>query len=311
VPTMAILISKMSGTVMEAFNDATNRFAEFTVLPESGKYRDFVLRHRSLHNLLLRRTEAKRIERGFPVGVYDEDAHNDSDDSDRVHPPPRSLEQLARHKASSRRQLARDLAFGIRRVAKDVRSYGIKRYSYEEWVEFTQLIQFTDPKLSRSPILELDENEYGLIEWDWIGEDSPMLAEQTEPEWVLDRLCESLLRFMASGGHIDMADGADGADDEGGEEAVLKKQRDIGLEEEEREASSSPSPKLNSHTMGGSVDNDHDAPAETSSVVGSGTGMKISFAPSTNMSFSSSSGTYRPPPSDCNSTRKKSGSSVS
>lgn len=40
------------------------------------------------------------------------------------------------------------------------------------------------------------EQEQGLIEWDWIGENSPMLAEESEAEWVLDRLCESLDRYM-------------------------------------------------------------------------------------------------------------------
>jgi len=33
------------------------------------------------------------------------------------------------------------------------------------------------------------------VEWDWIGEDSPMLADVGESEWVLDRLCESLNRY--------------------------------------------------------------------------------------------------------------------
>lgn len=36
----------------------------------------------------------------------------------------------------------------------------------------------------------------GLIEWDWIGKNSPMMADQHECEWVLDRLCESLDRYM-------------------------------------------------------------------------------------------------------------------
>ncbi|KAL1963072.1 hypothetical protein VTN77DRAFT_8718 [Rasamsonia byssochlamydoides] len=314
VPTMTILISKMSDTVMEAFNNATKWVAEFTVLPESGRYREFVLQHPFLHKLLLRRTQAKRIARGFRVGVYDDNhrADNASDDSD--HPPPRSLEQLARQRVPSRRQLARDLAFAIRRVAKDVRTAGIKRYSYEEWVEFTRLIQFTDPR-SQSQSVELDENEYGLIQWDWIGEDSPMLAEQTEPEWVLNRLCESLLRYMASGDHINRNDGVD--DDES-EEPVLRKQRDIGLEEEEKDENnnsspSSSSPDLKRQTTAGSgwikvCDNDNDTPTETSSALG---GTKISFAPSTNLSSSSFSATYRAPSNGSFGTRKKTGSPVS
>ena len=44
--------------------------------------------------------------------------------------------------------------------------------------------------------LEREEEEEGIVDWDWIGEDSPMLAEETESEWVLDRLCESLGRYM-------------------------------------------------------------------------------------------------------------------
>jgi len=43
------------------------------------------------------------------------------------------------------------------------------------------------------------EEEEGLVEWDWIGKDSPMMARQSEPEFVLDRLCESLARYMRRG----------------------------------------------------------------------------------------------------------------
>ncbi|KKA24341.1 hypothetical protein T310_1626 [Rasamsonia emersonii CBS 393.64] len=303
VPTMTILISKMSDTVMESFNNATKWVAEFTVLPESGRYREFVHKHPILYNLLLRRTQAKRIARGFRVGVYDDDhrADNANDDSDRDH-PPRTLEELASQRVPSRRQLARELAFAIRRVAKDIRKGGIKRYCYEEWVEFTRLIRFTDPSRSQSQSIELDENEYGLIQWDWIGEDSPMLAEETEPEWVLNRLCESLLRYMASGDNINPAGQNDGVDDdEESEEPVLRKQRDIGLEEEEKDNSSSSFPDLKPQSAAGSgcgkVDDD-DTPAETKDTVGE---TKISLAPST---LSSTSSTYRPVSNDGNAMRK-------
>jgi hypothetical protein len=35
-----------------------------------------------------------------------------------------------------------------------------------------------------------------MVEWDWIGEDSPMMSGQSEPEFVLQRLCESLTRYV-------------------------------------------------------------------------------------------------------------------
>ena len=54
-----------------------------------------------------------------------------------------------------------------------------------------------------------------------------MLAKQTEPEWVLDRLCESLIRSVSTqeesravGGGTDLT-----------EEPTLRKERDIGLDE--------------------------------------------------------------------------------
>ncbi len=49
------------------------------------------------------------------------------------------------------------------------------------------------------------EDEQGLVEWDWIGENSPMLADEGESEWLLDRLCESLDRYMTR--HYKMRNG--------------------------------------------------------------------------------------------------------
>jgi potassium channel subfamily K, other eukaryote len=206
IPTMTILISKMSDTIMSGVDNATNWVAEFTVLPTSGRYRRFVSRVPLFRDYLEQRAERKRIERGFRVGVDNDEGlengdkstkNSNSNDYERAHPPPRTAEELEKHRRSPHR-LARDLIFAIRRVTQDVVYGEIKRYSYEEWVEFTQLIRFTNPNSSRESDIELDENEWGLIEWDWMGENSPMMAEQTEPEWLLNRLTESLLRYMAS-----------------------------------------------------------------------------------------------------------------
>jgi potassium channel subfamily K len=103
------------------------------------------------------------------------------------------LEKLAEEAPEqTEHELARKLAVTIKRVANDLRSPHSKKYNYEEWVEFTRLIRF-----SRSTPEEVanEEEEEGLVEWDWIGEDSPMLADISESEWVLDRLCESLNRY--------------------------------------------------------------------------------------------------------------------
>lgn len=67
-------------------------------------------------------------------------------------------------------------------------------------MRFTKLIRFS--RRDRVQDLETIEEEFaaqeeeeGLVEWDWLGADSPMLADITEAEWVLNRLCESLSRY--------------------------------------------------------------------------------------------------------------------
>ena len=40
-----------------------------------------------------------------------------------------------------------------------------------------------------------DDGEEGLVNWDWIGEDSPMVSGLSEAAWLLERLCESLVRL--------------------------------------------------------------------------------------------------------------------
>lgn len=41
--------------------------------------------------------------------------------------------------------------------------------------------------------LEMEEED--VIEWDWLGEDSPLMASASEPEFILEKLCESLVRY--------------------------------------------------------------------------------------------------------------------
>jgi len=89
--------------------------------------------------------------------------------------------------------LTRKLAFAIRKTADDLTHHHTRKYTYEEWVEFTRLIRFTKMDLKT---LERDEEQEGVVEWDWLDVNSPMLSEQSETEWVLDRLCESLLRLL-------------------------------------------------------------------------------------------------------------------
>ncbi|KAJ5817600.1 hypothetical protein N7447_007608 [Penicillium robsamsonii] len=240
IPTMTMLISEMSDTVVAGFKRGTDVVADYVVLPQSKVYKIFLGRIPGIAQCMKSREEKKRRKRGFPL-----EGANESDNGERVDPentgesnmpsdilaeshPHPPLEELARDPTPL--ELAKQLAFAIRRVTKQAREGKRKRYSYEEWVEFTRLIQFTDPQarpLSQRDHQVREEDEYGLLNWDWIGENSPMLAKQTEPQWVLDRLCESLIRYVSTQEESRAMRG----DANLTEEATLRKERDIGLDE--------------------------------------------------------------------------------
>ena len=192
---MTILISDMGDTVIASFKRGTFKLADWTVLPKAGVWRDFVEAHPVLLHWILKRQEkqeekktGKRVAEGFRAGPAEEDPEA----------PGPTLEDVALLDKLDDRALARKLALAIRKTAHDLKNHDPpKRYSYEEWAEYTRLIRFTS--IDKED-LEEEEMEVGLVEWDWIGEDSPMLAEKSESEWVLERLCESLNRFMMKQG---------------------------------------------------------------------------------------------------------------
>ncbi|KAF2768260.1 hypothetical protein EJ03DRAFT_383454 [Teratosphaeria nubilosa] len=185
VPTMTILISDLGDTVIKKFKTGTFRLADFTVLPKHGVWRDFVEEQHWLVTWLQQRKERKeakkRLEEGFRTGP----------DPNLV--PTPTIDELARDEPSHV-ELARRLPAAIKKVAADVKNSSNKHYSYEEWVEFTRLIRFSARKPEDRETA--DEEEEGLIEWDWIGEDSPMMSKGSEAEFVLERLCESMNRWV-------------------------------------------------------------------------------------------------------------------
>lgn len=188
IPTMTILISDMGDTVVMSFKRGTFTLADWTVLPKAGIWRSFVEKHPRLLKWLQKKQEeaieGKRIKQGFQTGVADEE--------ERATVAP-TLEDIAQLDACSEQELARRLAIAIRRTANDMKADPPRKYSYEEWAEYTRLIRFSSMEKAQ---VEQSEEEEGIVEWDWIGEESPMMAEKTESEWVLDRLCESLNRYM-------------------------------------------------------------------------------------------------------------------
>jgi potassium channel subfamily K, other eukaryote len=194
---MTVLIQEMSKTVVAAVNRGTFTLADWTVMPKRGVVKEFLDRHPSLRNWLAQiseeRLRKKRLEGGFEVC----DPDNTIEIMAATSTPDLDAKEQRRPeqgKPPSEHELARDLALAIQSVAHDLHAKPPRRYSYDQWLHFTQLIQFT--RKTPDEILFISENDEGhLVEWDWIGENSPMLADVTEAQWVLERLCESLNRY--------------------------------------------------------------------------------------------------------------------
>ncbi|KAF1952316.1 voltage-gated potassium channel, partial [Byssothecium circinans] len=184
VPTMTILIGDMSDTVIVKFRKYSDKLADFTVLPKQGIWKDFLEKNPWLVTWLAGRQAKsamkKRLRDGFEV--------TDPDSASVVKADTDTLGRFPTHTSLSRR-----LALSIKRVAADLHASTPKRYEYEEWVEFTRLIRYAHTK-DAGEILE-EEEEEGMVKWDWIGANSPLMSEKGEPEWLLNRLCESLVRL--------------------------------------------------------------------------------------------------------------------
>ncbi|KAK8160182.1 hypothetical protein BC567DRAFT_27193 [Phyllosticta citribraziliensis] len=222
VPTMTTLISDMSDTVISGFKRNSDRLAEFTVLPKYGIWREFLERHPWLLAWLQRRAANKRVRRGvMPVGP-DESTMGDDNTNSNINAAesdagsatfaassstssssPSAAPSLSELAASSpatqsNASLSRRLAHAIRRVANDLKAERETKYSYEDWVEFTRLIRFGAGETADAPDDEVVDAEASLVDWDWIGDDSPMVSGKMEAEFVLDKLCASLDRFLKS-----------------------------------------------------------------------------------------------------------------
>ena len=214
VPTMTILVGDMGDTVISSFKSGTSTLADFTILPKYGIWRKLLDKSPWLLGKLQQRAEKKaakrRLEAGFEAGPENKNSNCDEDDHEQQ-PPTLDTLALERITPSSDEHLARKLAHTIRRTAQHLKDDEPRRYSYEEWVEITELIRFSAGRRRRrkqrdgtsaanadsQELIAVEEEQEELIEWDWIGENSPMMAfGKSEPEFVLDRLCESMVRYI-------------------------------------------------------------------------------------------------------------------
>jgi potassium channel subfamily K len=201
VPTMTILASHLTDTVISAFNSWSHTVADHTLLPKSGRWRQ-LLSSAAEWRASLPWTKGKQQDLEVDNnGTYPLNRSQTIENevyAAGLETPDINAIQKQRDVDLERRQpnaaaLARQLALAIRRAAKDMLMDTPRQYTYEEWVEFTRLIRFS---AVTGPSMALQAEEEGMVEWDWLSKNSPMMAEHSEAEFVLERLCESLVRYL-------------------------------------------------------------------------------------------------------------------
>ncbi|KAF2713247.1 voltage-gated potassium channel [Pleomassaria siparia CBS 279.74] len=227
VPTMTILVSDMGDTVIHKFKTWSSELADFTVLPKEGIWRSFLEKHPWLLNWLQKRVAnrqaKKRLKDGFGTmnpdsAIVNIDADLDNTENRLPRTASRStaedpeaapfsnpLTSTTIHTDTTTQPihltpltLQTHLALSIRVVAMDMQLPAPKRYCYEEWVEFTRLLRYASFHGNEKEVSK-EEEEDGLVDWDWIGEDSPLISGGGESEWLLGRLTEALVRVERRG----------------------------------------------------------------------------------------------------------------
>ena len=186
VPTMTTLISVMSDTVVSAFQRATNVLAGWSNLSQSPLKDSQFMRIPLVLKIRWTRGAARDCASD---GSADEECVASSPWPQPECQSPSSAEPGMEWRRSDMGVIQR-LTYAIKRVTQDALD-GKHEYSYEEWVGFMQTIRLSHPHPDE---LSTDHDEYGRLHWDWIGEWTPMMSRKTEPEWILDRLCESMIR---------------------------------------------------------------------------------------------------------------------
>jgi potassium channel subfamily K len=211
VPAITILAQNMTSTVIATFNASAHGLTS-AFLPRTETIHRWTIKHPWLLAHLPRFIKKKiqeieaqyRLETGFPVGnepsPNEEVREKKGEEFAAGAAIPDMTELVNQHeddlagKSPDAAALARQLALAIKRAGRDMALENPRQYTFEEWVEFTRLIRFSS--VGGAAVALKEEDDEGLVEWDWLAENSPMMAQTTEAEFVLERLCESLVRYL-------------------------------------------------------------------------------------------------------------------
>ena len=216
VPTLTILISNMGNTVIKAFKDFTIWVGSLTVLPDEEGLSGAL-------KVGWARIKTGKFDNGKKSGP-----RNPPLDSNKNHMQDRLtayIEEEELGKAEEAEEhgdyLERDIRFyhfvlakEVRHVMRDAENTPPKQYEYHEWEYYLRLIgqDESDSSNHREPKAYTHHDDGSTpdigtaddgknVAWSWLGIRSPLMGNQSEPQWLLQRLAatlESEMRRMSS-----------------------------------------------------------------------------------------------------------------
>ncbi|KAI5272850.1 voltage-gated potassium channel [Aureobasidium subglaciale] len=228
IPTLTVLISDMSDTVVQLFSNLTNWVASLTVLPEEGirtvgkaAFRSLSMSHVFSHDLDASKIHGPNLSRELKSPSTEED-----DNEPPITMSDRIADRMAKHleakelsDAISAEQagdnLERDIHFyhfilarETQRLMKDLNASPPKRYSWGEWEYFLKLManDYDTAAMSGNDLipdeLRLPETreewrkKHAEHRWSWLSGESPLMGHTSETEWILERLGACLEREL-------------------------------------------------------------------------------------------------------------------
>ena len=241
VPTLTILISNMGDTVIQFVRDITLWLGELTILPGADGIRG------RLKQLVSRSKKSPRNKKSQEGPDQDHNDPSTRDDPEkgpgkRHNKGKSSMEETERRGKAVERDELEDakaawlrgdrpsqdvhiyrflLIREIRHVMRDIGTTPPKTYSYDEWRYFLSLLGESedDEEYHRDPQSPEDVRSnaagrqdvgrnHNVVKWSWLGERSPLLGDEDEPEWVLERLTIRLEEELRNASHKESREGA-------------------------------------------------------------------------------------------------------
>ncbi|KAG8349540.1 hypothetical protein FVEN_g12226 [Fusarium venenatum] len=213
LPTMTILISNASDTVVRIVRNGTILVGSITILPNG---QGFVGNVKTLGNKIT----FGRVFRDHSMGPDDTEASSKADNqqlpadqpsfattnSRSTEPPPPFTSCLQNNlgKLPTGTDLQFLLMSEIRVIIKDLKESKPHRYTFDQWAWYLKLVGEDEHNPRTHCRFDLQKDDHNVSEkWSWIENQSPLVSTQGESEWILERLMDKLqLSLMEEGrGH--------------------------------------------------------------------------------------------------------------